>query len=879
MAITIDQLEIQIVSESQKATKGIDKLISTLGRFSNASDKAGGSLGGFFSNLKNGSGSFEKFTSNLTRQIVKWRTLIGVFKSAAKTMGNWFKESNNYIETLNLFNVTMGEGAEAAMSYAEKVQELMGIDIAEWMNYQGTFKQLTSGFGVAEKAANTMSQNLTQLSYDLASFFNTDVETAFEKLSSAMAGQVKGLREFGIDTTVASLQEYALAKGIDTSVRSMTQAEKSLLRYNYIMENSIKIQGDMARTIITPANALRILNAQLTQMKRAFGNIVSVLVTQIIPYVQVFVQLVTEGAQKLAAIFGFELPTIDYSGLGTGGFAADLEDAEESTGGVADKLKEIKKQLMGFDELNIINNPDKSSGGGSGVSGGGGGLNMDPLEYDFLKNLDTSKLDEIKQKLKDILEYAPIIGAAFAAWNVGKLLAGLLDSLLTMTALQKLGLIVGITLSVIGVTLEWKGIISSIKEGLSKINFTEILTGGGLTIGGAAMVGAAFGQTLLAAAIGSIVAGVPMYFAGIYDACVKGLNWLNSALIPIGSTLAGAGIGAIIGSLGGPIGAAVGLQLGLITDYIIWWFQNVPEWLDEHVIVPIREKLSKVTPWIDNNILQPVIAFFTPIRESINYVVGIIQVKIIEIKNGITRVINAVWFKVVEIKNKIVEIFNALIVNVVSPFYKKHIHPVVTSIRAAISALWKTLKAHFIDKIADKLANLKIKLLALRDTVANAFKSIGTTVVNFVSNSFKSVINGVLTMAENAINRFIRMLNGAIGIINKIPGVNITTVSELSIPRLAEGGMVDTGQMFIAREAGPELVGRIGNKTTVANNDQIIAGIESGVYRAMVAANSSGGGTQTIRIINEIDGDVVGERVIKYHNGIVMQTGESPLFA
>ena len=84
--------------------------------------------------------------------------------------------------------------------------------------------------------------------------------------------------------------------------------------------------------------------------------------------------------------------------------------------------------------------------------------------------------------------------------------------------------------------------------------------------------------------------------------------------------------------------------------------------------------------------------------------------------------------------------------------------------------------------------------------------------------------------------------------------------------------------MFIAREAGPELVGSIGNKTAVANNDQIVSGIESGVYRAMMAANSmKQGGSQTIRIINEIDGDVVGEKVIQYHNGRVMQTGASPL--
>jgi hypothetical protein len=109
--------------------------------------------------------------------------------------------------------------------------------------------------------------------------------------------------------------------------------------------------------------------------------------------------------------------------------------------------------------------------------------------------------------------------------------------------------------------------------------------------------------------------------------------------------------------------------------------------------------------------------------------------------------------------------------------------------------------------------------------------------------------------------------------------VTLSDIKIPHIPQLASGGVVDEGQMFIAREAGPELVGSIGRKTAVANNDQIISGIESGVYRAMVAANANGniGGTQTIRIINEIDGDVVGEKVIKYHNGKVMQTGVSPL--
>lgn len=488
MALTIDKLQIEIVTSSEKAAKGVDLLAGTLGKFEKAATKAGGST--------------KKFTDKLQGTIQKWNTLFGAAKKVTDAFGNWFKESNNYVETLNLFNVTMGDGADAAYKYAESIQKLVGIDIAEWMNYQGTFKQLTSGFGVAEKSANIMSQNLTQLSYDLSSFFNTDVETAFDKLSSAMAGQVKGLREFGIDTTVASLQEYALAKGIDTKVRSMSQAEKSLLRYNYIMEKSVLIQGDMARTLVTPSNAMRILNAQLTQMKRALGNVVSVLVTQFIPYVQAMVSIITDAANALANFFGFELPTIDYSGLDTGGFAGDLESAEDSVSGTADTLKKIKKQLMGFDELNIINNPETDSGSGGSSDVGGGDLNgMKPIEYDFLAGLKTDKLDEIKEKMEDILRIVGAIAAGVAVWSAYKFWKDL-------DLIQKK--MVGLTLIITGFSLEFSGAKEIGNGTAGLLDYLKTALGAALGIGGSLLV---FGTGPLGWTIG-IGAAISVFLVG-----------------------------------------------------------------------------------------------------------------------------------------------------------------------------------------------------------------------------------------------------------------------------------------------------------------------------------------------------------------------------
>ena len=922
MALTIDELNIQIAADSKNATRAINnlakaferlntaakpfmntssKLSNALNQVSTSATKTSNSVKKSGDSAKKASTSFAQLKQKLLMNILTARTFAGVLMSAARTMADMWNESNEYIETLNLFRVTMGDATDEALEFANTVSNAMGIDVADWMQYQGTFKNLTSGFGVSSDKANIMSQNLTQLSYDLASFFNTDVETAFDKLSSAMAGQVKGLREFGIDTTVASLQEYALSKGIDASVRSMSQAEKSLLRYNYIMEKSVIMQGDMARTLVTPANALRILSAQFTQLKRAIGNVISVVAVKFIPYVQALVQIVTEAANKLANFFGFKLPEIDYSGLGSG-FSDEFEDAEDSLDGVSGSIKKIKKQLMGFDELNIISNPDKDSGSGSsGASGGGAGLNLEPIEYDFLKNLDTSKIDDIKEKMKDILAYVGLIGGGISAWKITNAILNIAG---VKGLLTKLPMLAGVTLTLTGVLLEVKGITSIVTDGLDMQSFIETLTGGGSLTLGAMLIGKFFGNSFLGMAIGAIVAGIPMFVAGVYDAIMNGLNLLNALLIPAGATLAGAGIGFIIGMLGGPIGAGIGALIGLcigaLTDlgiliYQKWdeikaFFEPFTTWFTTTIIDPIKNILSKVSEWVNTNVVQPIIDFFAPIKEAFQEVKDYAVEKFNEIKNGVIDRIVPIWNKIVEIKNKIVEIISAVwnyvkttyidpFIKKIDKFYKEKIEPIINAIKSAVSTVWAVIKEKIIDKIKEKIEALKKKIEWIRDFMTEKFKLMGKMAVDFISGTFKGAINGVFWLIESTINLFIRMLNSAVDIVNKIPGVNISRVSEIYIPRLASGGIVEnTGQLFIAREAGPELVGNIGRKTAVANNDQIISGIESGVYRAMVAANSTKqGGSQTIRIINEIDGDVVGEKVIKYHNGQVMQTGVSPL--
>ncbi len=364
------------------------------------------------------------------------RNVKSTFLAISSAFSFFYDESAEYIEQLNLFNVAMGSASQSASVFAQKVSDAMGIDPGKWMEYQGTLNMMIEGFGVASDKAQIMSQNLTQLSYDYSSLMNVDVSTAFDKIQSAMSGQIKGLKEYGNNVSVAMVKQTGLKYGLQGNVSTWDQNTQAIMRYITIMNNASKVDvfNDMARTINTPSNAVRILAQQFKVLRRAIGNIASVFATAVIPYIQVAVELLNKFANFVAGLFGFKLPTIDYSGLEKGSGAMDdmadsAKDAGSSVGGATKKVKDLKKELqtLGFDELNILNSPknDSDSGGSGGGSGGGGigggaGIgDIDLPQYDFLKGLKKDT-DEIEKRLKEL--FKPVTDS----WNkYGK---GVMDS-------------------------------------------------------------------------------------------------------------------------------------------------------------------------------------------------------------------------------------------------------------------------------------------------------------------------------------------------------------------------------------------------------------------------------------------------------------------
>lgn len=613
----------------------------------------------------------EKLTSSngkLTTSYVNLAAKLSMAYIAVKRMASFIAsaiyEINSYIENVNLFNASMGEYAKEAQEYAEMVGEVMGIDPGEWMRYQGIFMTLATGFGVASDKAYIMSKNLTQLGYDMSSFFNMSFEDSMQKLQSAIAGELEPVRRVGYDLSKAALEkiaidpdnyadsiqnvanalsneamaQYAVSNGYKKSFNDMTQAEKSQLRYIALMKQVTVVQGDMARTLSAPANQLRILKAQVVQCARAFGSIFIPVLNAVLPYVIAVVKVLRLLMSIIASLFGFTMPDVDYSGIssGVGGIGDAANDAADGLDNAKESAKKLKNYMMGFDELNVIQPPDESdaSGGLGDLGLGGGELDFDLPTYDFLDALQ-GKLDTITEELKqwlgltdDIDTWAEFfdtrlgrililvgeIGAGFLLWKLSTgLINGILSLKKSLEALNKFGLgkaytiAAGVTLTVTGLVIEWTGIIDAIKRGLDGLNFAEIVGGEIATTLGGALIGQGLGSAILGGAIAGIIAGIPAFVLGIYDAVTNGLNWLNGLLIPFSSTLAAAGIGAIIGALGGPIGAGIGaligLAVGLVTDGIILICQEwdkISEFFDELFNVTIPQKWDNFVAWLQN---------------------------------------------------------------------------------------------------------------------------------------------------------------------------------------------------------------------------------------------------------------------------------------
>lgn len=542
--------------------------------------------------------SYLSLSNQLNGFMLSAKKLVSL-KAIAEYLGKAVAKFNDFYEATDLFHNAMGNLSGEADTLISKMQGLLGVDPTKAMTYMATIQSLGTSFGLASDKAYVLSKNLTQLAYDEGSYWNKDVAETFTAMSSAISGEIEPIRRLGVDLSQARLQQELLALGFNKQVSSLSQADKAVLRYIAIMKQTANVQGNLAQTIQSPANQIKILKAQLDMLAKSVGSLLYPALKSILPPLIAAVQLIREFVEWVAKLMGVKVVFTDFtkSANSVGGIGDAMDDTADSTKKAA---KALKDYTMGFDELNIIDPTQGSSGSGSGASAGNILGDVDLSGYDMFKNYVGTSIDEMKQKIKSMLPLIATVATALAAWKLTNLITDIVDAISKMNALKSI--VLGLGVFTVGIVLEITGIKDAIENGVNGKNFAEIVLGALIGTTGAAILGkgiaqfivTGFGNTavgaaikaaggstagaIIGAAVGGVVTGVPMFVTGVYDAVKNGLNTLNGILIPLGSTMAGTGIGAIIGSLGGPIGTGIGALIGLIvgamTDVGIAIYQN-----------------------------------------------------------------------------------------------------------------------------------------------------------------------------------------------------------------------------------------------------------------------------------------------------------------
>ena len=810
----------QKVADSIKALGNGVKSVNTssLGKIAKSIEKVG-------DNAAEASDECESFGS-----VLKGGAFMTALSAVGGVAGKALGSVNEYIEAMNLAQTVMGgeqftkmagelDGIEFKSDYDiatgegngfwTKAQDVMGIDSAEAIKYQGVFESLITGMGATREQAEVMSQQLTQLGYDLSSFYNIGIEESMLKIQSGISGELEPLRRVGYDLSVARMQQDAYNMGIEESVSAMTQAEKVQLRYYEIINQQTQIHGDLARTLNSPANQMRILSAQVQILARNFGALLLPILNAVVPVLTALAKKLQQAIVAVASFFHLDISKYFVDDLESKVDYSSITDADAAIGDAADSAerasaatKEWKKQLLGFDEINNISPQTDSSGSGGSGSGSGSGGGVPDLSgvgsYDFFDGLAVSNVDEVLKAfdaLGTVLDNFAFIRFAEKFAKGSGIISE--NSVLMRRVIEPLTK-----------TFEaLKSRIAGTKAFEASSKAFEALSGG------------------LKGAMESLK-GTKAF--GAFEGIAKGI----SAAIRPGEGLIGVftKISGVFGKLKGPM-----------------------------------EILGKLKPF--SGLLKgalkavPIVGDILILIDAVKFAIEVVKnamgklegsEALAKIKKNLDKIGSAIagvfgCSNLEGLGDMIVNIFGDLLVGAVEAFSwaLDAVTPVIEDICEFLVDLWNGGCDAFNgigeaavaawDAITDAF-------WSVYDFVGGVFTAIGDAawgVWDAITDAFWSVYDAI----KSVFNSVASAWNGTVGslrwqIPSWVPGIGGGYIGAPKIPYwYANGGFPESGQMFIAREAGPEMVGTIGGRTAVANNDQIVQGIAGGVSSAMAGQN------------------------------------------
>lgn len=597
---------------------------------------------------------------------------------------------------------------------------------------------------------------------------------------------------------LSSLKRIAMYRFLRTIIKNITQGFSEGLKNAYHFSQALN--GSLAQ-------AMDSLSTKSLTMKNQMGAAFGALLQAIMPIILQIIALITRLMQALSALF---------AAIGGGQYliAKDVAKGwDEAAGGA----KEYKKTLLGFDEINRL---DDNSGGG-----GGGGSN-------FLDMFDEAELPKwaqwIKDHLDEIKKAAEAVGLAIAAWKLGSLISDLLGLSTSMSTL------LGIAMAVAGAFLLVDGALDAFKNGTSWKNVNEMLIGTALLAGGLAI---AFGT--VGAAIGLIVGGLTLITTALSDFIKKGYLTKESLYALEGGLLAlGAGLAILTSSW-------IPLAVAALAGLIIAIGANA-----EEINSAVDGFFSDLIPKIDNflkEIERNTGLDLTALRRTVMFALNYIR---FDIEAVVTRL---GW--IVEDLGRIVKSVSENDWNGAWTAMQQLTHDASIDMSAEVKSMAESVTEDMMNGKAstDDLSKSFTDMLnGVRSNVPSArseFDSFSTSVQNDVNNTltplqkFWDKLTGILSTLQQISG--ISVSGGLIGLLSG-QGWNFSVRESLGLGMRASGGFVDEGEMFVARESGPEMVGSIGGRTAVANNDQIVEGIANGVYDAVSAAM----GNQSERPVN-----------------------------
>lgn len=855
----IDTLKIEVVADSGKAVDGIGKLISVLEKIKNATSGGSKGLNSVSKNLSKISDAVSKINSGSTSKL---RDLADGLKSLS-----------------GVGNIKMGKTADRIADLGAAADLLKDVDFSKLTELSNGLRALGNAGNVKVPRFNNASSPVSapptpaSSAYDgnevipptvvtgaTESFaeYNEQLDKAISRSENlkkaASAASTKISKQKSLAQSLGSVAEKSLKKVSNLLTMMSKRAMYRLLNagitavtssfkagVDAVYQYSKALNGILAKSLDSIATSIDYLKRSLGAMSAPLINMFAPAIDEI---VDKFVDLLNIANQVFAR----------FSGATTWTRATKVAtEYAEATDAATAANKALKKSILGIDELNVLADNSSNDNSGAGASG------VSNFAFEEVP-LDTTYIDGVIDKLKDILWYVGAITLGFKSWDISHALS----QFKALSGIKSFALTAGLMLSVTGLVIMVKGMIDIVANGINVQNFMESLGGGGAIVAGGALIGAAFGNAILGAAIGAIIAGIPMYIVGIWDAIQNGLNWLNAALIGAGATLTGAGIGAIIGMVGGPIGAGIGALIGLavgaLTDLTILIAQNwdsivercsqalsdigqffvdiwddiceiwsvCAEWFDTHVIQPVAGFFSGLWAGISSaasTCWEAIVGFFAPAIEwfselfgsiyqtvsDVFYNIGVIIGGCCEIIKKlwepIGRFFSGLWADVTEFAVGAWESIKSVFLTIGSWITKNVINP----IGKLFSDVWKKLiggaaKAWAgVKKVFGTVASFFSKTFsAAWEGIVKIFSVAGDIFVDIkdgIVTAFKAIVNGLIKGINKVVSIPFEGINAALEKIRDIEILNISPFSGLKTINIPQIPLLAGGGMVNAGTA------------------------------------------------------------------------------